>query len=204
MPTKKKPAAKKKAAPNRETNKQKVFVERYTMHWNAARAAREAGYSSKTAYQIASENLRKPHIRAAIAEKLKDITMSADEVLARQSEIARGSLDHFVTVNEDGFAVLDFSGDANEKLHLLKRIKTKRTRRTTGKGENAEGWEDENIEIELHDPQRALEALGKYHNLYTEKDEDGNPITDDQRIARIVEILDAARARRDGRDAGKD
>ena len=161
---------KKTSADRRETNKQKVFVQRYTTHWNGARAAREAGYSGKTARQMARENLTKPYIRAQIQSKLKEMAMDSDEVLARLAEIARGSVDTFVVVNDDGFAALDFSGDANESMHLIKKIKSKRTRRagTDEKGKPFP-WEDENVEIEIHDPQRALELLGKYHKLFNDK-----------------------------------
>lgn len=48
------------------TTRQEKFVEHYVLHGNAADAAREAGYSKRTARQIAAENLTKPVIRAAI------------------------------------------------------------------------------------------------------------------------------------------
>lgn len=170
MATRKKTAAKKVTSKGRETNRQKVFVERYTTHWNGARAAREAGYSSKTAKEMAYENLTKPHIRVAIEAKLKEKAMTSDEVLARLAEIGRGTLDTFLVVGDDGFAALDFSGDAQDQVHLIKKIRSKRTRRagTDEKGKPFP-WEDENVEIELHDPQRALELLGKHHKLFNDK-----------------------------------
>lgn len=51
------------------TLKQKAFVDFYVTCRNGAEAARRAGYSEKTARQIATENLSKPVILAAIAEK---------------------------------------------------------------------------------------------------------------------------------------
>lgn len=47
-------------------NRQKTFIYMYCQHFNGARAAREAGYSEKTANRIASENLTKLDIKAAI------------------------------------------------------------------------------------------------------------------------------------------
>lgn len=41
------------------TEKQRIFCERYCTHWNATRAAKEAGYSEDTAYNIGWENVRK-------------------------------------------------------------------------------------------------------------------------------------------------
>jgi len=48
------------------TPKQEKFVHEYLVCANATEAARRAGYSHKTARQIASENLSKPDIKAAI------------------------------------------------------------------------------------------------------------------------------------------
>ena len=60
-----KPKTKHKAKA-RLTNKQKAFVQEYLIDLNASAAARRAGYSVRTANRIASENLAKPHIQAAI------------------------------------------------------------------------------------------------------------------------------------------
>ena len=49
------------------TAKQQAFVEAYD--GNATQAALKAGYSKKTAYSIGVENLKKPQIAAAIAER---------------------------------------------------------------------------------------------------------------------------------------
>lgn len=55
------------------TAKQDRFVAEYLIDGNGARAAREAGYSEKTARQIATENLSKPDIQAAIAAKQQEM-----------------------------------------------------------------------------------------------------------------------------------
>ena len=49
------------------TPKQQRFVEEYLVDLNATQAAMRAGYSAKTARQMASENLSKPDIQEAIA-----------------------------------------------------------------------------------------------------------------------------------------
>lgn len=51
------------------TPKQQRFVDEYLVDLNATQAAIRAGYSAKTAYSIGSENLTKPEIAAAIAQK---------------------------------------------------------------------------------------------------------------------------------------
>lgn len=44
------------------TRKQRRFCHAHVKHGNGARAAREAGYSHRTAREMAHENLTKPHI----------------------------------------------------------------------------------------------------------------------------------------------
>jgi phage terminase small subunit len=181
------------------TNKQKVFIDEYLICFNGAQAARNAGYSKKTIYAISYENLRKPEIREEIDRRMAEIHMSSAEVLARLSDHARGSHRPFVKVSEDGFIYFDFSHpDAINNLHLIKKIETKRTRRVEGKGEEAETWEDEWVKVELNDPQRALEMLGKYHKLFVDRKEhsgpDGGPIpievkVDDERYDRTISSL---------------
>ena len=61
------------------TLKQQRFVNYYVGECagNATQAAIKAGYSQDTAYSIAEENLRKPEISAAIAEREHNATVSA-------------------------------------------------------------------------------------------------------------------------------
>lgn len=76
-----KPASKKapakKAARTKSTDAQALtareskFIDEFLVDLNGTQAAIRAGYSAKTARQIASENLSKPHIQVAIAEARK-------------------------------------------------------------------------------------------------------------------------------------
>ena len=54
------------------TAKQQVFVMEYLNDCNATQAAIRAGYSSRTAYSIGQENLKKPEIRQAIDTAMKE------------------------------------------------------------------------------------------------------------------------------------
>ena len=85
---------------NKITKKQKDFVRAYLKNGhNATAAAREAGYSSKTARQIAAENLSKPYIaqfldeeskkneeefRYTLVDHIKDLDYIAAEAIARE------------------------------------------------------------------------------------------------------------------------
>lgn len=90
--------------------------------------------------------------------------MSADEVLRRLADHARGTIEDFVSFVEEtnpvsgekkAVAVIDLE-QARElgKLHLLKKFREDK---------------DGSRAIELHDPQAALGQLGRYHGLFLDK-----------------------------------
>lgn len=141
------------------TDKQRVFVESYLVCWNATEAALLAGYSPDSAHSIGWENLRKPEIRKLIDLRLAEHRMSADEVLARLSFMASGSLADFI--DESGYIDVLKAREAG-KLGLLKKMKVTHKR---------SGLETviTKTEIELHDPQTALTWLGKHHGLFVER-----------------------------------
>jgi phage terminase small subunit len=152
------------------TYKQKAFAEAYLHCGNATDAAKVAGYSEKTARSIGSENLTKPDIQALIQERLSQMKISADEVLFRLIDQARGSIRPFIKINSKGFISFDFSTpEALEYMHLIKKIKCKHSRRIVDQGDNAGAWEDESIEVELHDAQVALQLLGRHFGLFDNK-----------------------------------
>ncbi len=159
------------------TDKEVAFCREYVIDWNATRAAIDSGYSKRSAKEIGYENLTKPHIKASIESLLKEKVMDRDEVLARLADHARGSHYHFIRVDADGFIYFDFSDpEAQKHLHLIKKIKTKRNRLIHGKGEDAQEWEGEWVEVELHDPQKALELIGKHYSLFVDRDDKGEVI----------------------------
>jgi len=135
--------------------KQQAFIEHYLQTWNASEAARRAGYSEKTAGSMGSENLKKPKIKEAIEERLEELKLASDEVLIRLGEHARSSLAPFVTINQAGLPVFDFSSEeAQASLHWIKKLNLDK---------------DGNLQsIELYDAQSALVHLGRHHALFTD------------------------------------
>lgn len=136
------------------TGKQQVFVENYLICWNETEAARRAGYAhpNSNAHRLMVND----GIQTAIQERLSALAMSADEVLARLTAQARGSMTDFL--DDDGKINL-VQAREHGALHLLK------SRSVTKEGER----------IELYDAQNALELLGKYHRLWTDKVEHSGP-----------------------------
>ena len=150
------------------TNKQRVFIEGYLQCWNAAEAARRAGYSERTARIQASRLLSKANIQEEIQNRISEKAMSADEVLLRLGDMARGDMGEFMDIESMSFNLALEKAKELGKTHLIKRVK-QRTIITQKK----DGDEEENhyIELELHDSQSALVHLGKYHKLFTDKTE---------------------------------
>lgn len=78
------------------TPKQKAFADYYIETGNASEAARKAGYKEKSAGEAGAENLKKPHISAYIAERLRPTEekriATADEVMTFWSAVMRGEV----------------------------------------------------------------------------------------------------------------
>lgn len=78
------------------TPKQKAFADAYIETGNQTEAARRAGYSERSAQQIASENLLKPvvndYIQSRMAELEAQRVASADEVMRFFSSVMRGEV----------------------------------------------------------------------------------------------------------------
>ena len=145
------------------TRKQRVFIEEYLQVWNAAEAARRAGYSEKTARTIGSQNLAKIDIAQEIEARITEMTMSANEVLIRMAAHARADIGEF----------MDDFGNVN--VALMKRgrktglIRSFRQMNRSGVSRNGDDWEEHTIDVYLHDAQNALVQLGKAHKLFVDK-----------------------------------
>jgi phage terminase small subunit len=149
-------------------NKQQAFVNEYLQCFNATEAALRAGYSERTAHSIGWENLRKPEILGSIQMRLSESAMSADEVLMRLAEHARGDINDMLSDSGE----LDIEkARLLKKTHLIKKVTNRRMERSSDKGEYVETV----TVVELYDAQSALTLLGKHHGLFTERQEISGP-----------------------------
>lgn len=139
------------------SRKERVWLEEYLKCWNATEAARRADYAWPR--RMGSRKLQK--FEAEIQARIDRLTMSADEVLVRLSEIASGA--HGDYINGSGQVDLHRMVE-DDKAHLIKKI------RDTRHGKS----------IEFCDMQGALQLLGKHHRLFVERHEitgrDGGPV----------------------------
>src|SRR5215207_7021062 len=145
------------------TIKEALFCLQYVRHFNATQAAIAAGYSKKSAHYQGSDILHRPRVKAELKRLLAHHGMTSEEILARLSEMARGNIGEIIelcdvpVLDREGNHVgnvqsIRFKQDAFERFgHLIKSI------RPLTSGE---------FQIELHDPLRALELLGKAYGLF--------------------------------------
>lgn len=154
------------------TIKQRLFLDHYIICMNGTQSARLAGYEgdSATLAVIASQNLRNHNVSRALEDRLNNFTMSANEVLARLSDIGRGDI---ADAMDDNGEIDPIEARKRGKSHLIKRVKHKRkTITTTNEKKNGEHeseiLEDE-YEVEMYDAQAALTTLLKFHGLLVDR-----------------------------------
>lgn len=140
------------------TDKQKRFCDEYLVDLNGTQAAIRAGYSEKTARQMATENLSKPAIREYIekrmAEKEAALIADQDEVMKYLTAVMRREKTEHVVVTlceETSTYIPDDDGKMRKK---------------TTKTEKPEIVE---IPARLADSNKAAELLGKAYGIYTDK-----------------------------------
>jgi len=144
------------------TRKRQAFVDAYFVcGFNGTAAARMAGYSGNdaTLAQIAYENLRIPEIASAIDARMAEHAMSANEILARLTEHARGDIGDIYDETTGGIDWV--KARATGRTGLIKRIE--QTTVTT------EDSEVHTFKLELHDPQKALQLLGKWRKIFIDR-----------------------------------
>lgn len=142
------------------TMKRRVFIDAYMINgFNATQAALTAGYSENTAYSQGARLLKNVEIRNEIQRLMREHTMSAEEVLARLTEHGRGDMGD---IYDDATGSLDWrKARMLGKTSLIKRFK--QTTVTT------DDTETHTFEVELYDVQKALQLLGKYHEIFADK-----------------------------------
>lgn len=137
--------------------KQQRFVEEYLIDLNATQAAIRAGYSPKTATAIASENLSKPSISAAIAcamaERSKRTGITQDRILEELAKVAFIKLTDIV--DDTGKIKADAT---DEDRACIESIKYKRTDTDTGYSEERE--------VKASPKLKALELIGRHLGMF--------------------------------------
>lgn len=142
------------------TKKQKRFVEEYLIDLNATQAAIRAGYSIESARDIGCENLTKPNIQQAIAERMAERSrrtgINQDRVVLELAKIAFVKLTDIVT--SEG-KIKETATD--DDLSCIESIKYKHSDTDTGYSVERE--------VKLSSKLKALELLGKHLGMWNNK-----------------------------------
>lgn len=138
------------------TGKQRVWADEYIVTLNATEAARRAKYSGDDNVLAVQGhyNLRNTKIMSYVRAHMEKYAMSPAEVLLRVSDIGRSDMGDCLN-STGGIDLLE--AKRKGKTHLIKRFKSKTI--TTEDSDITE------TEVELHDPQPALNLLAKYYDL---------------------------------------
>lgn len=172
--------------------RQEAFVREYLIDRNGAQAAIRAGYSPRTAKEIASELLRKPHVfrrlEAAIAQRAARVQVTPDTVLHEMSLLATSDIGHY-RIDQWGEVVL--RDDAPEgAMRAVQAIKKKVIHRKDRDGSTEIEYQ---VEVKLWDKPTPLKLLGRHIGLFPDRVEHNHSGTVEQvtRIERVVRHVGA-------------
>lgn len=163
-----------KGNPHHFTAKEKKFVAEYMndprhVAWIAAKAAGFGvdGTKDATFRVIASQLMAKDNVRSAINQAFESLTMPKFETLFRISTIAAGSIDD--VLDTDGNFSIDVARERGSHI-LLKKIEIDRdvieVKESGGDDPLERSVIKEKVKIQIHDPLRALELLGRHGKLF--------------------------------------
>lgn len=148
------------------TEKQRIFCERYCTHWNATKAAIEAGHSEKTAHSIGWENLKKPEIQQYI-KHIKDnaLEFAGVTLLRNAQELAKVAYGSGADIRKAWESLEEWEGLSDEvKATIAEVTTTTRVIKTMG-GDEETGASIiqavESVKVKQYDKLKALEMLNK-------------------------------------------
>lgn len=171
-------------------DRHKAFIEQYLISYNATDAY-QAVYTTVSRASAAANGwrlLQSADVQEAISQRLAETAMSANEVLMRLAQMARGDVDDYL--DDNGNFDLAKARQA-KKTGIVKKLKTKTTKRIF----DDETVETAEVEFELYDAQAALVHLGKHHRLFADRTEvtgaNGGPI---EQRAKVDHAIDSSTA----------
>lgn len=144
------------------TDKRQRFVLEYLIDFNATRAAKDSGYSAKTAYSQGQRLLKDVEIQRAlqiaIAARSERTEVTADEVVKELAYILRGRITDVLDWNESGINLKPSDDLSDAALAGISEVKELM---------GADGMST--IQVKRYDKIRAAELLGKHLGMFVEK-----------------------------------
>ena len=172
----------------RKNSRHDRFCREYIKDLNGTRAAIAAGYAKKSAKVTASQLLTNPNVQALLAKLTKKhadkLDLSTEKVLFELSRVGFSNMLDYIKTTEDGGAYVDLSNLTQEQAAAIQEVTVDEY--TEGRGKAARRVK--RTKFKLADKIRALELLGKYLKLFTERVEVGG-------IKGLADMIAAARKR---------
>lgn len=152
----------------------KLFAEEYLKYGKISASARAAGYVSNSAHVTGNKLLKRPDVKAYLAQRAEELSSQEDNslqqrVITELEALAFASIADFITVDDDGLPQVDFSNATPEQLRAVSSIKTKRFDKYNKDGERI-GTETQS-DFSMADKYRGLELLGKHLGLFKEAEQ---------------------------------
>lgn len=158
---KKKPHPNFTRRPTKLNEKQLIFCDRYLVHFNATKAAIEAGYSKKTSWAYAHQLLKSPLVQKFLndARKKSENKNAAlrKRVMDELSTIAFSRLTDYGSWSESGMTPLRSDDIDQEKLAAVQEFSVNESPTAV------------NAKIKLYDKCKALEMLGRHLGMFNDK-----------------------------------
>lgn len=147
--------------------RQQKFAEAYADHGNATRAAKEAGYSERSAHAQGCDLLKHPDVRAYIdavrTERWRRAAMGPDEWRALVSQQARNPLKDLVHCTQDGDPYIDLANAPPEALQHVKKVTIEDfiDKRELDEEGKPIGREVRRVTLEMESPSKGREMIGR-------------------------------------------
>jgi phage terminase small subunit len=159
---------------------------------NARECALVAGCSKKTASAMAQTWLKCPFVLASIERQMEDhmaaFDITAERILKEIAALAFSTMSDYMSSDGDGGFFVDLGALTPEQSKAMAEITVDEY--TEGRGENADRVKK--IKFKLHDKTRALELLGKWKKMWTDKVEatgaDGSPLSMTSVVLQIIGV----------------
>lgn len=149
------------------TEKDKVFVNEYLRTFNMRRAYLKIYPKAKasTADTQSSKRLKKPKIKAAVAERAKELLhVKSDkdilQILQTLKTIAFADIRDVINWTDEGVPIITESKKVQNNIINQVKFKTRTT------GTKKDKVVESEVEFKMSDRLRALDMLAKYHNLW--------------------------------------
>ena len=149
------------------TDQQQRYVEEYLVDLDRVAAAKRANYSAKSAASAANRLMKNPNILRAItlAKKLRSarIEVTQDRVIQEIAKIAFANMHDYISVDDEGYATVDFSDLNRDKCAAIKEIVVDTLPRGTGEDRHTVL----RTRFKLYDKLEALTTLAKHLGLFS-------------------------------------